>query len=97
MSLHMFAEKPKGMTDAWFLWIAEMLVIYYLGENLSSAWADAEYIEKVLKMHNLNVDFIRWLLERMIEEERPAEIVVIEKYLAAAGALDEDSGSRFEL
>lgn len=90
-------KRPATMQDARFRWFAENLGIRFLGDGLRWEWADAEYIEKVFKTLPCPKEFVRWLLERMIEEERPAEVVVIEKYLAAAGALDEDSGSRFEL
>ena len=91
-----FREKPKGLPDIWYMFLARELGIYFLG-GFHYRWADAEYIGNVLETVNCPPDFVRWLLERMVEEERPETVVVIEKYLAAAGALDEDSGSRFEL
>lgn len=58
-------------------------------------FTDPQTIDAGLHLYEHTPDYLRWLLERMIEEDFREGIVLVEKRLAEIGALDEEN--RFDL
>lgn len=60
-------------------------------------FSDIKNVEKGLKSYNHTPDYLRWLLDRMTEQDFREGIVLVEHRLAEIGALGEDSRERFDL
>lgn len=60
-------------------------------------FSSAKLVDAGLHLYEYTPDFLRWLLDRMIEEDFRAGIVLVEKRLAEIGATNEEIEKRFEL